>query len=326
LCEAGELSKWIKKRRSVNENHSRIIMKQIVDAIAYLHKQDIVHRDLKLENILLKEYDEEENLFCIRITDFGLSTQRETSGTDSMFDDFCGTPMYMAPEIIENYPYSQLCDVWALGIIMFILLTGQSPFTADNDVKLREQIRHADINRSLKSYNVLSPEAKDCIERMLKVNPARRITSSELSQHPWFLNKTLQEMQDKTKNVLELMAEMLHEQEQEQKEQQKSIENDTKNDDDLIPQSAISISKRNKSSSSFKSINSNNNNNNGDNYSESESCFDYNNNNNSADIVNSKHSKNDNNKFKTTTTTTATTRSSQKVCFVISNKINFNFN
>lgn len=210
LCEAGELSKIIKKEGPIPEHISKIIMRQIVSAISYLHKNDIVHRDLKLENILLKEFDPDQEIYYIKITDFGLSSQRSTAGTDSMFEDYCGTPLYMAPEIIENLPYSQLCDVWALGIIMFILLTSHSPFSTDSN-QLREQIKRADIDTLSKYYIKLSPEAKHCLQRMIKVNPAHRITSSELFEHPWFLDKKLDEMPE-TKNVLELMTEMLQEQ------------------------------------------------------------------------------------------------------------------
>ncbi len=122
LCHHGELAKWIKSKGGpVSEKESKKIMKHIVDAIYYLHKRDIVHRDLKLENILIKDINLINGECYIKITDFGLSSQRETVGTESMFDDYCGTPLYMAPEIIENHPYSQLCDVWALGIIMYIL-------------------------------------------------------------------------------------------------------------------------------------------------------------------------------------------------------------
>lgn len=213
LCEAGELGKWIKKQGPIPEMQSKIIMRQIVDAISYLHKNDIVHRDLKLENILIKEFGADSNSdnFLIKVTDFGLSNKRDTVGTDSMFEEYCGTPLYMAPEIIDNFPYSQLCDVWALGIIMFFLLTSHSPFTADSESKLRDQIRKAEIDVHSNSYARLSPEAKDCIERMIKINPAFRITSNELQTHPWFLDKKLHEINNK--NVLELMSEMLHEQE-----------------------------------------------------------------------------------------------------------------
>lgn len=211
LCEAGELAKWIKKQGPIPEHISKIIMRQIVDAISYLHKNDIVHRDLKLENILLKEFDPSTDNYYIKVTDFGLSSQRETAGTESMFEDYCGTPLYMAPEIIENLPYSQLCDVWALGIIMFILLTSHSPFTSKTESDLREQIKRAEIDIFSKDYVRLSPEAKHCLQRMIKVNPAHRITSSELFEHPWFLDKKLDEMPE-TKNVLELMTEMLQEQ------------------------------------------------------------------------------------------------------------------
>lgn len=213
LCEVGELAKWIKKQGPIPENDSKQIMRQIVDAISYLHKHDIVHRDLKLENILIKEFDPNTEIFFIKVTDFGLSSQRETAGTESMFEDYCGTPLYMAPEIIDNYPYSQLCDVWALGIIMFFLLTSHSPFSAETESRLKDQIRKAEINTQSLSYTGLSPEAKDCLSRMIKVNPAHRITSSELIDHPWFRDKKLDEMPDQQKNVLELMTDFLQEQE-----------------------------------------------------------------------------------------------------------------
>lgn len=95
LCVAGELAKWLKKQRQIDEIHGRNIMRQIVDAISYLHKHDIVHRDLKLENILIKEFDSDSENFLIKITDFGLSSQRDSVGTESMFEDYCGTPLYM---------------------------------------------------------------------------------------------------------------------------------------------------------------------------------------------------------------------------------------
>lgn len=202
-------------------------MRQIVDAISYLHKNDIVHRDLKLENILLKEFDPSQGIYYIKVTDFGLSSQRATAGTESMFEDYCGTPLYMAPEIIENLPYSQLCDVWALGIIMFILLTSHSPFSNDSESKLRDQIKRAEIDTFSKYYVKLSPEAKHCLERMIKVNPAHRITSSELVEHPWLQDKKLDEMPE-AKNVLELMAEML--QEQDNHQNNCAINNNNNND------------------------------------------------------------------------------------------------
>ena len=101
-------------------------------------------------------------------------------------------------------------------------VTCRSPFTADTESKLRDQIRKAEIDTQSISYLMLSPEAKDCLSRMIKVNPAHRITSSELIDHPWFLDKKLDEMSDKQKNVLELMTDFLNEQ-----ENKKNTENGT---------------------------------------------------------------------------------------------------
>ncbi|ESO87284.1 hypothetical protein LOTGIDRAFT_177503 [Lottia gigantea] len=121
VCENGELNEVLEKRQ-FTESECKIIMTKLASAISYLHKHDIVHRDLKLENILLSENPEDPNDHLhIQVTDFGLSVVKDGVGHDNMMQDVCGTPIYMSPEIIDNKTYSQMCDVWAMGVIMYML-------------------------------------------------------------------------------------------------------------------------------------------------------------------------------------------------------------
>jgi len=212
LCEAGDLAKWLKRHRKLSESDARLIMRKIIDAITYLHKNNIVHRDIKLENILIKKQCFDASELDIKISDFGLSIHRIVATTDSMLDDYCGTPLYMAPEVINQQPYSQFCDVWSLGIILYIMLTDCKPFKAERTSKLYEEIRVGKIDTASPEYLKLSEEAKDCLSQMFQVDPAHRITSSELMTHPWIMDKKLIEMPDSYKSARLLMSEMLKEQ------------------------------------------------------------------------------------------------------------------
>uniref|UniRef100_A0A4X2KC56 Protein kinase domain-containing protein n=2 Tax=Vombatus ursinus TaxID=29139 RepID=A0A4X2KC56_VOMUR len=123
LCEDGELKGILNSKGHFSENETRQIIGDLGSAIAYLHKKDIVHRDLKLENILVKSrYTNEKNEtnFNIKVTDFGLAVQKE-GGYEAMFQTTCGTPIYMAPEVINAHDYSQQCDIWSIGVIMYML-------------------------------------------------------------------------------------------------------------------------------------------------------------------------------------------------------------
>ncbi|XP_043938745.1 serine/threonine-protein kinase 33 [Protopterus annectens] len=123
LCEGGELKEILQKKKYFTENETRHIIRSLAAAIAYLHKKDIVHRDLKLENILVKqiEYIERELKLDIKVTDFGLAAQKGGVGSENMLQSTCGTPIYMAPEVINAHDYSQQCDIWSIGVIMYML-------------------------------------------------------------------------------------------------------------------------------------------------------------------------------------------------------------
>jgi serine/threonine kinase 33 len=201
LCEGGELSKLLQEHGSFTETETKVIMEQLARAISYLHKHGKVHRDLKLENILLsKREDCIENL-CIKVTDFGLSIEKGGVGTDNMMDDYCGTPMYMAPEIIDFKSYSEKCDIWAMGVIMFKLLNGA------DDQRLAELTKGPGLRDRLadSQWSHLTDEVKDCLVGMMRWDPAHRLTADEVLDHPWMNGRQLDTT--KPRNVLEMMKE-----------------------------------------------------------------------------------------------------------------------
>ncbi|XP_020857643.1 serine/threonine-protein kinase 33 isoform X1 [Phascolarctos cinereus] len=205
LCEDGELKGILNSKGHFSENETRQIIGDLGSAIAYLHKKDIVHRDLKLENILVKSrYTNEKNEtnFNIKVTDFGLAVQKE-GGCEAMFQTTCGTPIYMAPEVINAHDYSQQCDIWSIGVIMFMLLCGQPPFLASSEDKLFELIRKGHLRFGNSIWETVSDSAKSALQQLLKVDPAHRITAKELLDNRWITGNTLTPV--RPTNVLELM-------------------------------------------------------------------------------------------------------------------------
>ncbi|XP_039604343.1 serine/threonine-protein kinase 33 [Polypterus senegalus] len=208
LCDGGELKEILQRKKYFTENETRHIISSLAAAIVYLHKKDIVHRDLKLENILVKNYDndnlnENEILLNIKVTDFGLAVQTGGVGSENMLQATCGTPIYMAPEVINAHDYSQQCDVWSIGVIMYMLLCGSPPFMASSEEKLFEQIKKGDLNFADPIWNAISDAARNVIRCLLKVDPAHRITASELLDNPWITGDTSTSVRHS--NVLEMM-------------------------------------------------------------------------------------------------------------------------
>ncbi|CAF1329604.1 unnamed protein product [Rotaria sordida] len=205
LCEGGELGMHLKKIGPLPEETVKQIMSKLVSALYYLHKMDIVHRDLKLENILLKNTPKSKtDEFDIRVTDFGLSSKKSITNTDSLFNDYCGTPLYMAPEILDNKNYSALCDVWALGIIMYYLICGRHPYVANDERRLLEIIRSQKLRYDSEKFKNLSSEELDFLQGMLVYDTVHRRTMGELTVHPWLTGRS-----DKgpTKDIITMMKE-----------------------------------------------------------------------------------------------------------------------
>jgi calcium/calmodulin-dependent protein kinase I len=180
LVTGGELFDKIVEREQYSENDAQIVMKQLFRAIEYLHNEaGIVHRDLKPENLLLATDDDDAP---IKIADFGLSKIY----SEEMMSTACGTPGYVAPEILKCEGYDKEVDLWSAGVIMYIILCGYPPFYDENDAVLFENIMDGRFEFHSPYWDNICEEAKDLIKKLLVVDPRKRLTATEALKHHWF--------------------------------------------------------------------------------------------------------------------------------------------
>ena len=180
LMEGGELFDQILEKDHFLESEARDLIRSIVDAIDYCHKQGIVHRDIKPENLLLSS--KEMGLASIKIADFGLARLLQE---DSLASTTCGTPGYVAPEVLMQLPYGKECDFWSIGVVAFILLCGSPPFYEEDNFALFEQIKKCKYEFDADTWQNVSKEAKDFISKILVADPKTRLDAAGLMNHPW---------------------------------------------------------------------------------------------------------------------------------------------
>jgi serine/threonine protein kinase len=173
-----DLSKYFKKDLPSKEKTADIIH-QIVRSISYCHRRGIVHRDIKLENILI------DSKMKIRLTDFGLCAIKNSDG--DYFYDEVGTARYTAPELIEGTGYNESVDVWGIGIVLFMLLTGKYPFDGSKRKSIFNRILNKDIDYDM--YDLERDEIH-LLKRLLCKNPRYRIQLEDITKHPWFKRYT----------------------------------------------------------------------------------------------------------------------------------------
>ena len=183
LMTGGELFDRIVEKEKYSEEEARRVMQKLAEALVYCHSQGIVHRDLKPENLLYESEDEDAN---IKIADFGLA--KLVSEAD-MMATACGTPGYVAPEILSGTPYDEKCDMWSLGVILYILLCGFPPFYDENNAELFAQIKAGNFDYPSPYWDDVSEGAKSLIDGLLVVDPAARLSAAEVLQHPWVVTK-----------------------------------------------------------------------------------------------------------------------------------------
>lgn len=199
LCKGGELSEVLRRKSYFKEEEAKAVMHSLTEAVVYMHDNDMVHRDLKLENVLLSEADP-TNEFNIKVTDFGLAHMKGLSGCDDLMHTKCGTLYYMAPEVLSNkHEYTKMCDVWSLGVIMYTLLCGRVPFQSDSASKLEELISQGELKFGEVEWINVSSSAKDLIRAMLCVDTTRRLTARRVLDDSWFTGQAAK------MNALELM-------------------------------------------------------------------------------------------------------------------------
>lgn len=175
-CDGGELFYKIVNNRCLMENESVGIVRQICCALVYLHSKNIIHRDIKAENFLFKN----KHTKTIKLIDFGMAKQITTDYLTEM----CGSPHYISPELIKK-KYTISSDIWALGVMVFFMLTGKYPFEGKSTPKVVDEILNKNINWKSKELSSLSQEAIDFLKKLLERNEKKRLTACQALNHPW---------------------------------------------------------------------------------------------------------------------------------------------
>ena len=181
FCGGGELFDRVVMKSYYNEKEARDAVKIILEALDYCHSKRVCHRDLKPENLLLQSEDDDSKL---KLADFGFA--KRTNENFSGLTTQCGTPGYVAPEVLEGKVYGTKADVWSIGVITYVLLGGYPPFIDQNQRKLFSKIRKGEYEFHPEYWGQVSKGAKDLIKSMLTVNPRERISCKEaLENNQW---------------------------------------------------------------------------------------------------------------------------------------------
>lgn len=181
-CKGGELFDRIVAAHRFTEKHAADIMNQMLSAVKHLHEKGIVHRDLKPENFLMDDTTENAE---VKLIDFGLSKRFSSQDEMERMHTVVGTPYYVAPEVLKgNYDVS--CDVWSLGVILFVFLCGYPPFEGDNNKEIFRNVIKQPLTFDPADWNNISGLAKDLVCKMLEKDASRRISAQQCLEHPWF--------------------------------------------------------------------------------------------------------------------------------------------
>ncbi|XP_029464845.1 calcium/calmodulin-dependent protein kinase type II subunit gamma isoform X3 [Rhinatrema bivittatum] len=185
LVTGGELFEDIVAREYYSEADASHCIHQILESVNHIHQHDIVHRDLKPENLLLASKTKGA---AVKLADFGLAI--EVQGDQQAWFGFAGTPGYLSPEVLRKDPYGKPVDIWACGVILYILLVGYPPFWDEDQHKLYQQIKAGAYDFPSPEWDTVTPEAKNLINQMLTINPAKRITADQALKHPWVCQRS----------------------------------------------------------------------------------------------------------------------------------------
>ncbi|GAX73140.1 hypothetical protein CEUSTIGMA_g593.t1 [Chlamydomonas eustigma] len=200
LCSGGDWFERLLAHGTYSERQAAMTTKSVLKALCYCHSLGVVHRDVKPENIL---YSDQSADACAKLADFGLSAlmpraaleapDRRAVGSSGPLKDGVGSSYYVAPEILKGNGYGKECDIWSLGVVLYIALGGYPPFEGSNDDEIFEAAMYRPLKFSSETWHHISPMAKDMISRMLCKDPRRRASVAELLTHPWIAAATEEE-------------------------------------------------------------------------------------------------------------------------------------
>lgn len=209
LMLGGELFDRIIEKKTFTEKEARSCCRCMLSALEYMHERRVAHRDLKPENLLLAD---PKLLLPVKLADFGFAKSIEKkNGCRTL----CGTPGYLAPEILEKFPaYDVKCDVWSVGVILFLLLGGYLPFDDDDEDKVFDKTRNGQYDFRPRYWKNISSGAKDLVTKCLTLKPSKRATATEALNHDWMVRTTESELAshqvdvDKLKHIVEAKRKM----------------------------------------------------------------------------------------------------------------------
>ncbi|XP_031571617.1 MAP kinase-activated protein kinase 2-like [Actinia tenebrosa] len=214
----GELFERIQNRgdNPFTEREAASVIRQVTLALAHLHSLNIAHRDLKPENLLFMSSQPDA---VLKLTDFGFAKETPPGGLSLQTP--CYTPYYVAPEVLGPEHYDKACDMWSLGVIMYILLCGFPPFYSNHGLAMspgmKKRIRHGEYDFPNPEWSNVSPQAKDLIRGLLRTDPSKRFTVEDVIDNPWIKRfaevpstplHTLQVLKEEEENWLDLQDEM----------------------------------------------------------------------------------------------------------------------
>ncbi|KAK7350054.1 hypothetical protein VNO77_08119 [Canavalia gladiata] len=182
-CKGGDLSLYIQRHGRVPEAAAKHFMQQLAAGLQVLRDNNLIHRDLKPQNLLLSRNDEKS---VLKIADFGFARSLQPRG---LAETLCGSPLYMAPEIMQLQKYDAKADLWSVGAILFQLVTGRTPFTGNNQIQLLQNIMKPTELQFPSDNPSLSSECKDLCQKLLRRNPVERLTFEEFFNHPFLSQK-----------------------------------------------------------------------------------------------------------------------------------------
>jgi calcium/calmodulin-dependent protein kinase I len=182
LVTGGELFDKIVEKGQYSEKDASTVVKKMLLAVEYLHSINIAHRDLKPENLLLRGDGSDTD---VMLSDFGLS---KIIGVESMMETACGTPYYVAPEVLSATGYDKEVDLWSVGVITYLLLCGFPPFYGESLPEVFEQIMKAEYDFPDPYWTDITKEAKDFIGKLLVVDAKKRLSATTALKHPWIVN------------------------------------------------------------------------------------------------------------------------------------------